>query len=118
MFRKVLFIIVGLFLLIGGYWWYTHRELKFSELFSKLSFPTTFSVPKQFSGDIIPQNAERSVQELTTRAQNAMSQAGTILGTAVQQSSESGSIQEKAFEYGRYLYCQQVVKEYESKTKE
>lgn len=109
MFRKVLFILASLLLLIGGYWWYTHREF---------SFPSNFSVPKQFSGQIIPQNAEKSVQELTTRAHNAMNQAGAILGTAVQQSSESGSIQEKAFEYGRYLYCQQVVKDYESKTKE
>lgn len=107
MFRRVLFIIAALLLAGGGYWWYTHREF---------SLPTTFSVPKQFSGNIIPQNAEKSVQELTVRAQNAMNQAGTILGTAVQQSSDSGSIQEKAFEYGRYLYCQQVVKDYESKT--
>ncbi len=118
MFRKVLFIIAALLLLVGGYWWYTHRGFNVSQLFSKLSFPATFSVPKQFSGEIIPQNAEKSVQELTVRAQNAMNQAGTILGTAVQQSSESGSIQEKAFEYGRYLYCQQVVTDYESKTKE
>ncbi|MBP7774813.1 hypothetical protein KA078_03410 [Candidatus Woesebacteria bacterium] len=109
MFRKVIFIIAAVLLLLGGYWWYTHREF---------SFPTAFSVPKQFSGQIIPQNAEKSVQELTVRAQNAMNQAGTILGTAVQQSSESGSIQEKAFEYGRYLYCQQVIKDYESKIKE
>lgn len=109
MFRKVLFTIAALLLVAGGYWWYSHREF---------SLPTIFSVPKQFSGDIIPQNAEKNVQELTTRAQNAMNQAGVILGTAVQQSSESGSIQEKAFDYGRYLYCQQVVKDYELKTKE
>ena len=39
----------------------------------------------------------------------------TFLGQAVQVDQESEkNLSEKAFDYGRYLYCQQVVQSYEN----
>lgn len=73
-------------------------------------------------------------QQLTERGQEVVQHAGNVLGTYVQpaedsdenqsstenQSSEnktsadSKPIYEETWDYGRYLYCQQVVKDYET----
>lgn len=62
----------------------------------------------------LPEGAGTQLSELSSRAKTVVDQAGTVMGTAVQESTASGSIQERAFMYARYLYCQQVVKDYET----
>ncbi len=54
---------------------------------------------------------------ISQRGQEVTSQATKVLGAAISESSSSGDTEKplhtKALEYGRYLYCQEVVKEYE-----
>ena len=63
---------------------------------------------------LTPENTDQ-FKTFEDRASSVSSQIGDVLGTAIQEASESGNIQDKVFEYGRYLYCQQVVEEYEEK---
>lgn len=76
----------------------------------QLSQLSSLEVPK-----LAPENSEQ-FKTFEDRASNVSSQIGEVLGTAIQEASESGSIQDKVFEYGRYLYCQQVVEEYEQQS--
>jgi predicted membrane metal-binding protein len=61
---------------------------------------------------------EDGVAQAKVFANNAMETAKktqTFLGQAVQVDQESEkNLSEKAFDYGRYLYCQQVVQSYEN----
>lgn len=114
MFRVVLFLmIVGV--VGGGYWLYSHGTLPKS-LTTKIPFLASqgdslasLSIPK------MPKNAGEQLDTVKDRATEVGNTVGNVLGTAVQQASSSGSLQEKAFDYGSYLYCQQVVKDYEAR---
>jgi hypothetical protein len=77
------------------------------------------------------ESASLELQTLAERAQEVGGHAQNVLGSAIQR-SDDGSLQnplenavqpstdqaplhERALEYGRYLYCQEVVKSYEVK---
>lgn len=66
----------------------------------------------------LPENTSQQLQTVGTRTGELGSTVGQVLGEAVKTASSSGesTLQERAFDYGRYLYCQQVVKEYEART--
>jgi hypothetical protein len=80
------------------------------------------------------QTATTELQTLAERAQEVGGHAQNVLGSAIQRSDDGTlenplenaiqpatnqvPIHERALEYGRYLYCQEVVKEYELKTKQ
>jgi len=62
-----------------------------------------------------------SVDQATTALQNlpelasVASNSGAVLGTSVQVETEVPPLPQRAFEYGRYIYCQEVVKDYETR---
>ncbi len=66
----------------------------------------------------LPENASEQLKTVGERTGELSSTVGKVLGEAVQVGTASGeqSLQERAFDYGRYLYCQQVVKDYEART--
>lgn len=52
---------------------------------------------------------------LKDRTQTLGGYSSQVLGAAIEENKNSdSSIGQRAFEYGRYLYCQEVVKAYES----
>lgn len=65
----------------------------------------------------ISQEAENQIEILSQRAQNVATQSQQVLGTTIKVNEENSSdnkpAHEKAFEYGRYIYCKQVVDDYE-----
>lgn len=66
----------------------------------------------------LPDGTAEQFETFEARASSVSASIGAVLGTAIQEASGSGKIQDKVFEYGRYLYCQQVVQEYEAKETE
>lgn len=50
-------------------------------------------------------------KEVSTHAQKVLGASVTV------NENEESSLHNRAFEYGRYLYCQQVISEYEAKNK-
>lgn len=118
----VAFILLASLVSIGGYVYYTKKAPAILQKVPGISYLTeekgTTNISSNFSTAKLPQlpnNASEQLQTLGSRATEVTKQAGSVLGTAVQQASGSDTIQDRAFEYGRYLYCQQVVKDYESK---
>lgn len=66
-------------------------------------------------------SADQTQEQLATlseRGQAVSQEIGKVLGDYVQvnEADEKTPLHEKAFEYGQYLYCQQVIKEYEAST--
>lgn len=60
-------------------------------------------------------STESELATLSQRTTDVSKHAGNVLGSSVQPVSEENStpIHEKAFEYGKYIYCKQVVDDYE-----
>lgn len=55
-------------------------------------------------------------KQLGTLSENGLEVKDQLLKFAseIKESTQSTPLHEKAFEYGQYLYCQQVIKEYEN----
>jgi azurin len=65
----------------------------------------------------VQENTKKQVEEVTNKVKQVGEQTKQVLGTAVQvnEKEDSASIQQRAVEYGQYLYCKQVVTNYETK---
>lgn len=61
------------------------------------------------------QDATNQLETLAQRGQEVSQEIGTVLGKFVEvnESNEDQAAHERAFEYGQYLYCQQVISDYE-----
>lgn len=59
------------------------------------------------------QDAENSFSQLSQRTQEVSKHVGNVLGSSVE-ATNSTPLHEKALEYGQYIYCKQVVSEYET----
>lgn len=65
------------------------------------------------------QDASSQIQTLTQRASEVGQHAQKVLGTSIQvNEAEKKPIHQSALEYGRYIYCKQVVTDYETAAKE
>lgn len=60
--------------------------------------------------------ATAQIETLSQRSANTANTSSKVLGDFIQvnEADSEKSTSEKALEYGRYLYCQQVVKEWEA----
>lgn len=69
---------------------------------------------KQFQSSV--QNAESEISTLSQRTTEVSKHTGNVLGSSIQPASEEQQtpIHEKALEYGKYVYCKQVVEDYET----
>ena len=85
-----------------------------SELSDKLKLPEKISTNNINQEKIseIAQDATNQTQELTSKAQEVSEHAQKILGESVKEGEEV-PLHEKALDYGKYIYCKEVVKEYE-----
>lgn len=63
----------------------------------------------------LPENVNTQAQTLVERGGEIAGHTQNVLGTQITATEEKQPVSQRAFEYGRYLYCQQVVKDYETK---
>jgi len=61
------------------------------------------------------QDATKQTKVLSSRASEVSEHTENILGATIEEGDEDLPIHEKALEYGRYIYCQEVVKDYQSR---
>lgn len=104
-----------------GYFYLQEKHLpsSLSELQEKVlgSSTSLFSqLPEQVSSLKMPDNTSEQLQILGERAADVTKQAQQVLGKSIQVNEaekEKKPLHESALEYGRYMYCKQVVNEYE-----
>jgi hypothetical protein len=72
-----------------------------------------------FDLDNVIQNAEEEFSQLSSRTQEVKEHTENILGatkaldSAINATDDSTPLHERALEYGQYMYCKQVVDDYE-----
>lgn len=62
----------------------------------------------------LSQNTPKELQTLAERGKTVGKHTSNILGSSVEINQEDQPVHEKAIGYGRYLYCQEVIKEYQA----
>jgi len=125
MLKNVVLGAIGLVVLAAvgavGYFYLQEKHLpsSLSELQEKVlgSSTSLFSqLPEQVSSLKMPDNTSEQLQILGERAADVTKQAQQVLGKSIQVNEaekEKKPLHESALEYGRYMYCKQVVNEYE-----
>ncbi len=78
---------------------------------SKVKAP---DLEKYIPKEQIPAEINETVAGIYHNAQTASTIAAQVLGTAIEATASDKPIQEQAWEYGKYLYCQQVVEQWEA----
>jgi hypothetical protein len=128
---RIFLLILVILAAAGGYLFYTKGAGLPVAVSEKIPFLQTasgsasFTFPAQLPGQLaslkipsLPENTGDQLEAVSERTGEVGATVGHVLGTAIKEASPSAnaSLQERAFDYGRYLYCQQVVKDYEART--
>lgn len=124
--RKLLIILTTAFLLFFTYKFAKSQGWLSNNVFSQIEekFPDQISLPWQKEQDFkferkdLEKIGEEGLSQIQILAEKAK-EAGEVGREFVQEIvkvDEGGekNISEKAFDYGRYIYCQEVVKQYEN----
>lgn len=131
MLRKLIIIVVAFLLLFGVYKFAKAKNLLPSYIFSKIEevIPDKISLPWNKEQEIqldgikveqkdlekLGKDGLAQVQILAEKAKEAGTVAQDFVEDVVQVDENfDKNISKKAFEYGRYIYCQEVVKQYEA----
>ena len=131
MLRKLFIVLFSLLLLFIAYRFARAKGWLANEIFSQMEdkLPKTVSLPWQKDKDLelkqldfkqkdlekIGEDGLSQIKILTEKAKEAGTVTQSFVEEVVQEDTESEkNISEKAFEYGRYIYCQEVVKQYEA----
>ena len=60
------------------------------------------------------QNAKEELSTLNERSKEVQKHTGNVLSASIEATDDAVPIHEKAFEYGKYIYCKSVVEDFES----
>lgn len=90
------------------------KTTPFSPVVEKVETLDTEALTAEFQRGV--KSTESELATLSQRTTDVSKHAGNVLGSSVQPASKENStpIHEKAFEYGKYIYCKQVVEDYQS----
>jgi hypothetical protein len=129
--RKILIIIFSLVLLFGAYRYAKSKGWLSNNIFSQIEdvVPNKITLPWQKDKELQIDQINFNQEDLDKLGQDGLSQikiltekakdAGGVAQDFVQEAitvdeNKDKNISEKAFEYGKYIYCQEVVKQYEA----
>ena len=125
-FKTRLFLVIMLAAVVGTFYFFGDPQKLASTIIPKLkSSPLAPAVEeienldtKKLSEDFQKgvQNAEAEITGLSQRTNEVGEHAGNVLGSSIEPASDENvtPIHEKAFEYGKYIYCKQVVNDYQN----
>lgn len=92
-----------------------------SEKFGQVKGISDFLVQKGQELAPLSEDAKKQLEVLSERSQEVGEHSQKVLGETIkineQAEKDERPIHEKAFEYGKYVYCRQVVDDYEENDK-
>jgi hypothetical protein len=118
---RILRLLLLIVILAGAF--YAFQEYRRGGFTTLQSLPQKFltSTPVQNAVDIDTNQIKNLAADpgpelkiLAERSKEVSEHAENVLGDTISVNEEAPPIHERALEYGRYLYCQQVVEDYES----
>lgn len=107
-FRLGMAVITVLVLLAAGIYFFAENERV------EAMVPQLAEFKQQIDSWLTEQEVEQQVTTLTERSAETLTQTKQVLGESITAHPDEQPLHEKALEYGQYIYCKQVVKEYES----
>ena len=114
--KKILTLILALLVLTGVAIFVLDKTGKVSaaELMTRL---TQFIPLKPEQWQPVAEDAQIQVENLSSRAQDVAAHSQKVLGESIQVNDQEKekNLGEKAIDYGKYLYCKQVVDSYEQR---
>lgn len=110
---KILRIVVILLLLAAGGIYFLYQKSDGKILLEQPFLQETLKLDNQKIEEFA-QSTSSELETLTERGKEVGEHAQNVLGRSVEVNEEQPALHERALEYGRYVYCQQVVEEYES----
>jgi hypothetical protein len=121
--QRLAAIVVIIVLASAGYIGYQYKTTKQLPDFQKMSSTITNFTSQVSEKAPKVQNtttdASSQLQTLTQRANEVGQHAQNVLGSSIQVNEEEKKpIHESALEYGQYIYCKQVVMDYEKAIEE
>ncbi len=114
--RKLLSITLVLVILIGVSIFVLDKMGKVSA--AELANQITQLIPvKHTQWQPLAEDAQQQVENLSSRAQDVAAHSQKVLGDSIQVNDQEKekNLGEKAIDYGKYLYCKQVVDSYEQR---
>jgi len=117
---KLLTLLIILGAAAGGTYYASLQGLlpvEIAQIITKLPLP---QLPQnvqlsQLQSISLSSSSSAQAQTLLERSGEVVGHAQQVLGTQITATEGEQPLSQRAFEYGRYLYCQQAIKEYESK---
>jgi len=109
-------LILGIIAWLGYFYYSNHRLPLLSEVQSAvMGIPTLFSEKVPLSSSQLPTIDSSTQTAIGNAIGEGKKRVDMVLGEAIEVASDSSKpAAQKAIDYGRYLYCQQVVEEYEA----
>lgn len=114
--RLVLILIIIGFALGGAYWSVQSGYIHQLPLPDQIKQPIVNSqLVKAESFDQLPTQFQSIISSTVSQSTQVAGQAQNVLGTYIEPTlaEDEQPLHQRAFEHGRYLYCQEVIKEYE-----
>ncbi len=106
MLKKLILSLITIGVAGGGYVYVQSNDISLAEEVGKIS---------QEKIKETQETTKKQVGDLSAKAKEVGEQTKKILGESVKVDEEnSSSLQDRAIEYGQYLYCKQVVNNYET----
>jgi len=113
MLKKIIILLIVIALTYGGYVFAKQQ----SWLSDEKTAPIDETLSKINAEDLqnLGQDGLEEIKILSQKAKQAGGVAQKLAQDAIKvKENDDKSISDKAFEYGRYIYCQEVVKQYEA----
>ena len=117
------FLRILFFLLIAGvvgwlgYFYFQNKRLPSAEEFiaAVTNIPALFSEKTSLNTSELPGVDQKTQTAVSDALNEGKQRVDMVLGEAIEVASDSSKpAAQKALDYGRYLYCKQVVEEYEA----
>lgn len=112
--RILILVVILLLTLLGVY--FTDRKYRFlpmqqREVLDKL-VDSSLGIKPQNIQELVS-GSEVELSTLKDRGAELSEHSQKVLGAAIEPAEDQKPLHDRAFEYGRYIYCKEVVKTYE-----
>jgi len=111
--KSLFAIVLFLAIAVGGVFAAAQRGLIPTERIAQLK--NAINIINRPELQTVTQTTRDGISILTSKTEESASKAGVVLGSHIQASDSQPPLTQRAFEYARYSYCQEVVKDYTSR---
>lgn len=111
--KPILGVVMLLVVAVGGAYAAAQRGIIPMERIQQLK--NAVSVINRPELKTVTQTTRSGVTILSSKTEESASKAGVVLGSHIQAADDQPPLHQRAFEYARYSYCQEVINDYSAR---